>query len=105
MEAVAPGKLTHAARCPGCGSPASAYLWSSDQVPIYRCGSFGDTIHCRPEPHEIVNVVTPTDAELAEYAQLVEVAAMAWVRDPRIGICTLAGCDRVAIDGLCLTHR
>lgn len=93
-------------RCPGCGAMVTDSLMSA-HVPIYACGSYGDTILCKPARASgpgLANLVTPTDNDLLELARVLTPAAFAWVPNPRIGLCTWTGCDAAAVDGLCLTH-
>lgn len=93
--------------CPSCGAGVSYVLFSDPSTPAYSCGSTPTRIVCAfaviPDLVE-TNLSIPTDAELADFAYVVGRAVIAWTPDPRIGLCTVIGCDATAIYGSCLDH-
>lgn len=105
--------LTYPATCPRCGSTVTDTLWSDPRVPIYGCGSLPYQLTCATPglvPDDLtVNVTVPTGAELAEYAEIVGLATIAWAHDvpslgSRIGLCEVMHCDATAVDGRCMEH-
>lgn len=107
---------TYPASCPIDGNPVGGTLWSDPTVPMYQPCAHLPWDGAR-EPTQLYpgaamaldDVATPTHGELVELSlmgilpaadQLQRIA----VDIPRIGLCTIIGCDQTAIDGACLQH-
>jgi hypothetical protein len=76
--------MTHPARCPGCGQPATNSLFSDPSIPIYGCGSWATmaAFPCRPRSGAILssNVQRVDSADMREILDLVDMASVAVMR-------------------------